>query len=283
MEAFTSEAPIRKDPEQSIHQSHVGSHDSISRRQTIRETRVHEDLNEQLAEIEAQKREEEIEADRQKALRDAQSDRLKEQAKRQANMALTEIALEEEEQKEKESGDANYRPWSFYDPGGPTTKQKKHAAEMQVRRQEEKIRQQRTSSTTRHAPGQTAVCAVTAGPSAHGRMLLPNTLGLAGPHKLSTREQRCHAPSHQQQQLPHVPSGNQGPELSEGELAAVLDQIRRLEMNAERDAKERQALAEFAKSAKGTPSPYRQPHAEQMLHVSPPPRRSYTPQSVMAS
>ena len=74
--------------------------DSISKRQTIRETRIHAGLNEQLAEIEARKREEEIEADRQKALRDAQSERLKEQTKRQANMALTEIALEEEEQRD---------------------------------------------------------------------------------------------------------------------------------------------------------------------------------------
>ena len=99
LEAFTSEVPIRKDQEQSIHQSQV-SHDSISKRQTIKETRIHASLNEQLAEIEARTREEEIKADRQKALRDAQSERLKEQAKRQANMALTEIALEEEEQRE---------------------------------------------------------------------------------------------------------------------------------------------------------------------------------------
>ena len=40
-------------------------------------------------------------------------------------------------------------------------------------------------------------------------------------------------------------------------MAAVLDQIRRLEMNAERDAKERQALSDFANLAKRTPSPYR--------------------------
>ena len=100
LEAFTSELPIRKDQEQSIHPSHVGSQNSISKRQTIRETRIHAGLDEQLAEIEARKREEEIEADRQKALRDAQSERLKEHAKRQANMALTEIALEEEEQRE---------------------------------------------------------------------------------------------------------------------------------------------------------------------------------------
>ena len=103
LEAFTSEAPQRKDQEHSVHQSHVGSHDSISRRQTIRETRVHAGLHEQLAEIEAKKREEEIEADRQKALREAQTERLKEQAKRQANMALTEIALQEEEHRENVS------------------------------------------------------------------------------------------------------------------------------------------------------------------------------------
>ena len=62
-------------------------------------------------------------------------------------------------------------------------------------------------------------------------------------------------------------------------MAAVLDQLRRLEMNAERDAKERQALANFANSAKGTPSPHRGPYAVQMQHQSPAQRRSCTPQS----
>ena len=114
---------------------------------------------------------------------------------------------------EKESGKDNYPPWSFYDPGGPTTKQKKYAAEMRVRREEEKIRQQRTSSTTRYAPGQTAGCAITAGPSAHGRMLPPNTLALASSHTLPTREKMCYAPSHTHHQFPHVPLGNQGPEV----------------------------------------------------------------------
>ena len=62
-------------------------------------------------------------------------------------------------------------------------------------------------------------------------------------------------------------------------MAAVLDQLRRLEMNAERDAKERQALADFANSARDTPSPHHGPHPRQMQHESPTPRRSYTPQS----
>ena len=50
-------------------------------------------------------------------------------------------------------------------------------------------------------------------------------------------------------------------------------------MNAERDAKERQALANFANSARCNPSPHYEPHTRQMQHQSPTPRRSYTPQS----
>ena len=200
LEAFTSDVPIRKEPEQSIHQSHVGSHDSISRRQTIRETRVHEDLNEQLAEIEAQKREEEIEADRQKALRDAQSERLKEQA----NMALTEIVLEEEEQ--RENGGALPSPLEYNGDEYFTAKDhEKHLCGLHIcgtpypeSRQVHKV--------PTHA--NTQACQALA----NGRRLLPNALGLASPHRLPTREQPCHGPSLQQQQFPNVPSGNQGQE-----------------------------------------------------------------------
>lgn len=54
-----------------------------------------------------------------------------------------------------------------------------------------------------------------------------------------------------------MPLGNQGQKLSVHAIAAVLDQVKRLEMNAERDAKEIQELAYYANSAKVNPSPHR--------------------------
>ena len=149
----------------------------ISPRLALVENRVQMELEEEIAEIDNQVRFAEVEDEKRKKLRDIQAKGLKEQAKMNAAQALSIAASEEGgdgglllvqnqmEEKEKESGDADYPPWSFYDPGGPTTKQKKYAAEMRVRREEEKIRQQRTSSTTQYATGQTAGCAITAGPS----------------------------------------------------------------------------------------------------------------------